>query len=339
MESLSKTALFRKYGGPECLEIELTAIPRPGPGEVRLKVDAFALNRADLLMLNNQHYTIPVFPSRIASEAAGVVDELGEGVTDLRPGDRVSTIPFHSEDSSRHGVAGEYAIVPAQFCAPWPSGFSSTEACSIWMQYLTAYFPLHEICPIKRGDSVLVAAASSSAGQAAVQIAKSLDAFVIATTRSEEKTEALLKAGADEVIVIAGVDDLAERVLLSTNGVGVKLAYDPVGGSFLDSYVEAMAIGGVIILYGLLSGEATTLPIVAMVRRASVMHPYSMFNHVSDASQLARGVNTVLEGLEAGTLRPLVDRVFQLSEIVEAYKYMESNQQCGKIVVDVTERG
>ena len=327
-----KAIRFHRMGGPEVLHIEEIELLPPGPNEVRIKVSAFALNRADLLLMVGQHYTAASFPSRIGSEASGIVDAVGENVSGFNVGDRVSTIPFHT---AIHGVQGEYATVPAQYLAPWPEGLSATEACSVWMQYLTAYFPFNEITQIGEGDWVLIAAASSSAGQGAMQIARAQGAKVVATTRTVKKQNLLQELGAHQVIVTEEEPDIATRILELTEGKGVKLAYDPIGGDFTSQYAEAMAWHGVIILYGVLAGTSTDIPVVPMVRRAAVLHPYSMFNHVSEPDQLKRGIHFISEKMKQGLLRPRIDHVFSFSDAIEAYHYMESNQQSGKIVVSL----
>ncbi len=327
----ARVVCFNAIGGPEVLSIEDMEKPRPGPGEVRLEVSAFALNRADCLFIRGQHYSQASLPSRIGSEAAGVVDAIGEGVSEFKQGDKVCTIPFHND---KYGVQGEFAVYPAQYVAPWPERLSAVQACSVWMQYLTAYFALLEVGKAGAGDFVLIAAASSSAGLGAIQLVTDAGATAIATTRTEEKQQFILRAGADHV-VITGQEDLARRIDEITDGAGVRLVYDPIGGPFLKSYVDALARHATIFLYGLLSGEPTVVEVVPMVRKAAILHPYSMFNHVSEPVQLARAKNYIQERLGDGRLTPLVDRVFDFEQVVEAYRYMESNQQKGKIVVRV----
>lgn len=327
----ARVVRFKRIGGPEVLSIEDIEKPEPGPGEVRLEVCAFALNRADCLFIRGQHYSQASLPSRIGSEAAGIVDAIGEGVSEFEPGDKVCTIPFHND---KYGVQGEFAVYPARYVAPWPERLSAVQACSVWMQYLTAYFALLEVGKAGTGDFVLIPAASSSAGLGAIQLVTDVGATAIATTRTDEKKQFILQAGAGHVVVTER-EDLARRIDEITDGAGVRLVYDPIGGSFLKSYVDALARHATIFLYGLLSGEPTVVEIVPMVRKAAVLHPYSMFNHVSDPVQLARGKNYIQERLGDGRLTPLVDRVFDFEQVVEAYQYMESNQQKGKIVVRV----
>ena len=220
------------------LELADVSVADPDKGEVRLKVSASALNQADILYINSMHYTELKLPSRIGSEASGVVEAVGAGVSDIKVGDRVSTVPFFSTAPERHGIHGEYAIVPAEFCAPWPEGLTEQEGCSVWMQYLTAYFSLKSLGELKAGDTALIIAGASSAGIGAIQIAKSLGVNVVATTRSANKNEFLKNVGADHVINTTDEASFHEQLQKMTGGKGVNFAFDPVAGSFLKAYTQ-----------------------------------------------------------------------------------------------------
>lgn len=335
---MSRVVQVRQLGGPEHLVIAETTPPEPGPGELRISVEAFALNRADLLYMNGQHYTELQLPSRLGSEAAGLVDSVGPGVTGWRVGDRVSSVPFFTSDSPRHGVQGEFALVPAAFVAPWPENFSAAEACATWMQYLTAYFALLDVGRLRAGQVLLVVAGASSAGLGAIQLAKAVGATVIATTRQASKVEALRQVGADQVIHTQGKAEFAAELRQLTDGAGVDVVYDPVGGSFPKAYMNGLARGARVIVYGLLDGDLDLqVPMLAAVRAMASVHPYSMFNHVTDPQALDQGVRFVLELIAAGRLRPQVDRVFEgIEQTVAAYQYMLEGAQQGKIVVRVS---
>lgn len=331
METFSAVR-FHRNGGPEVLQFDELPLPEPGPDEVRFKVHAFALNRADLMFIHGDHYTLPAFPSRIGSEASGVVDRVGDRVTTFKPGDRVTAIPFYTQ---RHGVQGEYAVVPEEYLTPWPPGLSEVEACSVWMQYLTPYFALVEEGRLTPEDHVLVTAASSSAGIGTVQLVKMLGAQVITTTRTPDKKAFLNELGADAVIV-TDEQDVAGEILRVTSGRGVRLVFDPIGGTSVQRYVEALAPHAIIFAYGSLSDEDPVAPLAPMVRKAAVLHPYSMFNHVNQPAQRSRGIEVITRGIAGGRLRPIIDRCFPYHEALQAYTYMESNQQKGKIVVQVS---
>lgn len=333
---MTETVSVVRLGGiglpADVLRIERTECPEPRAGEVGIRVKAFALNRADWLYTRGWHYTKPVAGSRIGSECSGVVEAVGPGVTRLRPGDRVATVPF---DTSDYGVHGEYAIVPERYTAPWPPDLSAVEATSVWMQYLTAYFAFVEVGALGALDHVLIAAGSSSAGLGAVQLAKLCGAHVTATTRSHSKVQPILEAGADVVLVVEDQVDLAAAILQATNGAGVRLVFDPVAGPFMQRYLPALSMHARIFIYGLLSGAPTELDIVSLVRRAAIVHPYSMFNHVCDPEQLERGIAFVLDAIKRRGLRPQVSQIFPYHRTIDAYRELDADSHFGKLVVDV----
>ncbi len=323
-----------KPGLEDGLQLEDAAVADPEKGEVRLKVSASALNQADILYINSMHYTELTFPSRIGSEASGVVEAVGEGVSDIKVGDRVSTVPFFSTAPERHGVHGEYAIVPAEYCASWPDGLTAQEGCSVWMQYLTAYFSLNTLGELKKGDTALIIAGASSAGIGAIQIAKSLGANVVATTRSASKNEFLKNIGADHVINTTDEAFFHEQLQEMTDGKGIKFAFDPVAGSFLKAYTQAMARDGKIAVYGMLSGTTDIIvPILDVIRTRTTVHAYSMYNYVSDPSLRKEGITYITKALESGKIKPIIDRVFALQDYKDAYAYMSNGSQCGKIIL------
>ena len=249
-------------------------------------------------------------------------------------GDRVSTVPFFSTAPERHGVHGEYAIVPAEFCAPWPEGLTEQEGCSVWMQYLTAYFSLKSLGELKAGDTALIIAGASSAGIGAIQIAKSLGVNVVATTRSANKNEFLKNVGADHVINTTDEAPFHEQLQKMTGGKGVNFAFDPVAGSFLKAYTQGMARDGKVAVYGMLGGGTDiVVPILDVIRTRTSVHAYSMYNYVSDSDLRKEGIDYICKALEGGKIKPIVDRVFSLQDYKEAYAYMSKGSQCGKIIL------
>lgn len=331
---MSKVVTFHELGGPDVLKIEEWEAPAPQKGEVLLDVAAFALNRADILFFQGLHYSLPTLPSRLGSEACGTIVAVGEGVDRFAVGDRVSTIPFAN---ARYGVHGEQAIMHQDFLASWPEELSAVEATSIWMQYLTGYYPIVDIGKSQKGDFVLVTAASSSAGLGAIEIARDAGACVIATTRSGAKSDAILSAGAHHVIATEK-ENVAERIMEISGGKGVRVIYDAVGGSLYDRYTDALAEDAVVFLYGLLDGEPTKVDVVKMVRKNAVLYPYSMFNEVRHPDRLERGMAYILERLKDGRLKPRInERIFTMEDAIESYRYMLSGKQVGKIVVQVSD--
>ncbi len=329
---MPKIVRFHQTGGPDVLKLEDLPLAEPGKGEVRMKVEAIGLNRAEIMLRKGQYLETPQLPSRIGYEAAGVIDAVGPDITDLRIGDRVSTIP--SFPMSQYGVYGESAIVPASAAAPYPDSLSAIEGAAIWMQYMTAYGALIEYGNLKTGDTVLITAASSSVGLAAIQIVKATGGVAIATTRGADKKAFLLQAGADHVIV-TDEEDLVERGTALTSGKGARLVFDPVAGPLLEQLAAVTAPGGIIFEYGALAPHPTPFPLFPALAKGLTIRGYTLFEIVKNPEMLKRGKEYIYQGLESGALKPIIDRTFPLAEIAEAHRYMVSNQQKGKIVVTV----
>lgn len=323
---------FHQTGGPDVLKLEDLPLAEPGKGEVRIKVEAIGLNRAEVMLRKGQYLETPQLPSRIGYEAAGVIDAVGPDITDLRIGDRVSTIP--SFPMSQYGVYGESAIVPVYAAAHYPDKLSAIEGAAIWMQYMTAYGALIEYGGLKKDDTVLITAGSSSVGLAALQIVKATGGLAIVTTRGADKKAFLLEAGADHVIV-TDEENLVEKGMSLTAGKGVRLVFDPVAGPFLEKLAGVTAPGGIIFEYGALSPNPTIFPLFPALAKGLTVRGYTLFEIVKHPEMLKRGKEYIYRGLESGSLKPIIDRTFPLTEIVEAHRYMVSNQQKGKIVVTV----
>ncbi|MCW3058632.1 MAG: putative quinone oxidoreductase [Capsulimonas sp.] len=331
---------FNQLGGPEVLYLEQVAAAEPKSGEVRIRVEAFGLNRAEALFRSGQYLEQPEFPSKIGIEAAGIVESVGPGVTQVRVGDRVAVAPGQS--MAQYGTHGDAAIVPASVLVKYPENISPIEAAASFMQYLTAYFAFVELANVQPGQTILITAASSSTGVAAIELAHLLGARAIATTRTQAKRQAILNAGADEVIVTAE-ENLPERVKEMTGGKGADLIYDPIAGGTLPLLAESVAWGGQIILYGFLDDAPTEFPLFSAFFRNFLLRTYMIYNFTGHAGLgLARnetayrkGVAFVVKALAEEALKPVIAATFPLKEIVQANQYLESNQQLGKIVVTV----
>jgi NADPH:quinone reductase-like Zn-dependent oxidoreductase len=332
---MARIVRFYQTGGPEVLKLEHVDVPPPGPGEVRIAVKALGLNRAEAMFRSGHYLEQPRFPARLGYEAAGTVEALGEGVRGLAVGDAVSTIPAFSQN--QYGVYGDTATVPASAVARHPASLSWAEAAALWMQYATAYGALIDIAGLKAGDTLLIPAASSSVGLAAIQMARMVGATPVALTRHGSKRKALLDAGAAHVIATEE-QDLVTEVKKLTGGKGARVVFDPVGGPTVGKLTAAMAPRGILFLYGALSPEPTPLPLMDVVSKSLTVRGYVLFEFTSDPPRLDRARQFIVEGLAAGKLKPLIARTFPLEQVVEAHRYMESNQQVGKIVVTVEDR-
>ncbi|MFG2617134.1 zinc-dependent alcohol dehydrogenase family protein [Streptomyces sp. NPDC048507] len=330
---MGKTVRFHEYGGPEVLRLEEVEAGEPGPGELLIGVEAIGVNRAEVLFRAG-HYIEPVegFPARLGAEAAGVVEAVGPGVTGFAAGDPVSVVPAFSMNG--YGVYAEHALVPARAVLHRPEGLGPVEGAAVWMPYLTAYGALVELGGLRAGDAVVLTAASSSVGLAAIRVARRVGAVPIATTRTAAKREALLAAGAAAVIV-TGEEDVVDRVRALTAGRGAALVFDAVAGPGVVDLARVVAPGGTLFLYGAVSGEPTPYPGFELGMPALNMRTYTVHEITTDPERLRRAEAFVRSGLESGAFRPAVDRVFALEDIAEAHRYMEAGNQVGKIVVTV----
>jgi NADPH:quinone reductase-like Zn-dependent oxidoreductase len=329
---MARIVRFHRIGGPEVLQIDTVDVPPPVAGEVRIAVKALGLNRAESMYRSGQYLEQPTFPSKLGYEAAGIVESAGAGVAGLKAGDAVSTIPSFAQ--SQYGVYGDVAIVPATAVVKHPPSLSWSEAAAVWMQYLTAYGALIDVAKLAQGDTVLIPAASSSVGIASMQIARMVGATPIALTRQNDKREALTRLGAAHVIATEKQDLVAEVIKL-TNGQGARVVFDPVGGPTVAKLTAAMARLGILFQYGALSTEPTPLPLMDVLGKSLTIRGYILFEVTSDPARLERGKQFVIDGLAAGKLKPVIAKSFPLAEIVAAHRYLESNQQIGKIVVTV----
>jgi NADPH:quinone reductase-like Zn-dependent oxidoreductase len=330
---MPKIVRFEHTGGPEVLKLFEEPLATPGKGEVRLRVEALGLNRAEAMFRAGVYLEAANLPSRLGYEAAGVVDAVGPGVTNVKVGDRVSTIPAFGLGS--YGVYGESAVVPAMAVASYPETFSPEQGAAIWMKFITAWMGLVDKGQLRKGQVALITAASSSVGLAAIQIAKATGATAIAVTRRAAKKPRLLQAGADHV-VITEQEDLAKRVAEITGGNGAHVIFDPISGPFVETLAQAAAHGGKLIVYGLLDMRPTPYPLFAAFQKSIWMHAFVLFEYTTNPALLEPAKRYVHDGLKSGALKPIIDpRPFRLDQIADAHRYLESNEQFGKIVVKV----
>lgn len=320
------------YSGYRGLRLEEEPLEEPGAGEIRLRVEAFALNWGDMdLMKDNYSFSFPRFPARVGIEAAGIVDAIGSGVEGFALDERVSTLPYFYDN---RGASTESLVIDARYVAKAPPNLSAVESASVWMQYMTAYFPLAEISKVGPGSFCLAAAATSTAGSASLEIGRILGATMIGTTRSPESEAYLREMGADHVIV-TGRDNVAERLREITGGKGIDMAFDPVGAGLIAQYSPALARNARIYFYGTLDTHAPQLPLMDMFQKNAVFHPYSLFNYVEDAEMCAKGKAFVYDALATGRIRPRIDRVYPMEQYVEAFDYLSQPRKThGKVVIE-----
>ncbi|MEU4394759.1 zinc-dependent alcohol dehydrogenase family protein [Kribbella sp. NPDC023855] len=328
------TVRFQETGGPDVLRLDDVEPGQPGPGEVLLRVDAIGLNRADILFRSGQ-YIEPVkqFPAGLGSESAGVIEALGPGVTGFAVGQPVSVIPNFSQND--YPQYSEGALAPVTALLPRPESVDAVSGAAVWMPYLTAYGAMVEVGHVRAGDVVVINAASSSVGLAAIHTANRLGATPVAVTRTSAKSQRMIDEGAAEVIV-SDEEDVAGRILALTSGRGAEYVLDAVAGPGVVDLARAVAADGTLFLWGAASGQPTPYPGFELGMPALNLRTYTVHEISREPERLRRAVAFVSAGLRSGEFRPVVDRTFPLADIAEAHRHLEANTHVGKIVVTVS---
>lgn len=320
------------YTGWEGLRLQDCAAEDPGPTEVRLRIEAFALNWGDNDLMHDRYsFSFSSLPARVGIESAGIVEAVGSDVTGIDVGDRYCTLPYFYD---KRGCSADTVLIDAAYITKAPEGLTAAESASTWMQFMTAYFPMVELAKAAPGRTILIPAGTSTAGNAAIQIAKLQGATVISTTRSEANRDYLIESGADHVFVDDG-GDVADFITRVTNGGGANASFDPVGGGFMVRYAEAMAQDGMLMLYGGLSETYDNPPFLPMMQKSMWFHAYSLFNYVENAEACERGKAYVYDALSNGSLVPKVDKVFPMEGYQDAWAYLRGKRETyGKVVVE-----
>lgn len=329
---MSKVIRFNRTGGAEVLEFVDVEVAPPAEHEVQIRVKALGINRAEIMYRNGQYVIDPVFPAKMGYEAAGDVTAVGAGVTGFQPGDRVSVIPAFS--FANYGMYGELVNAPAHALAKIPDGISYEQAAATWMKYVTAFGALVLMGGMKAGDTVVLGAATSSVGLAAIQIANMVGATPVALTRSLDVAPRLIEAGAAQVLT-SDDPDLSGKIRAISGGKGARLVFDPVGGPGAAALIRAMAHDGIYYQYGALSPEDLSVPVMDVLSRHLTLRGYELFEITEVPERLEAARQFITAGLSSGALKPVIDRLFEFDQIADAHRYMEAGQQIGKIVVRV----
>jgi NADPH:quinone reductase-like Zn-dependent oxidoreductase len=324
---MPRVVLFDEFGGPDVLHVLEEPVVEPAAGEVRVRIEAFALNPLDQMMRSGTSPApVPLPHSRLGVEGTGVVDALGPGTTGLEVGDAVivTAIP----DPSARGSYAEYTTIPASRVIARPAGLDIAQAAAIWVGYSTAYGALVEKARMRPGDHVLLTAASGSVGRAAIQVAQQIGAVPIAVTRHRAKVDDLLAAGA-AAVVATDHEDVAEAVRHHTGGAGADIVLDLVMGPGQQDLVKAARPGGTLVAAGFLDPRPTPFP----RGTGLTVFSYRSFEHTLDAVVVRRMAAFLNAGVRLGALRPAIDQVFALDDIVEAHHHLDKGLHAGKIVV------
>ena len=322
---------FSRTGDPDVLEFVNDGLLSPGDDDVLIEVRAIGLNRADAMFRRGEYIFEPVLPAKLGTEAAGIVRGLGKGVTHVAVGDRVNLVP--SFRMGAYGIYGDEIVVPGHAVVAQPEGLTFEQGACIWVMFLTAYGPLIEDARIQPGENVVISAASSSVGLAAIQLANMAGAIPIALTRTSAKRQRLFDAGAKHVIATSEADPASE-ILRITDGRGVRVAVDPVGGDLVPKLIEAMP-KGVIYLYGALGGTSMTVPVLQMLGQRVTIKGWIIADLLADEDRKRAAIRYVTDGLRRGLLSPVIDHVFAFGEMVEAHRRVESGKQFGKVAISL----
>lgn len=329
---MSRVVVFDEFGEPDVLHVVEEPVAEPAPGEVRVRIEAFAVNPLDLMVRSGVSFApVPLPHARLGIEGTGVVDALGPGTTGLRVGEPVilAAVP----DAHVTGSYAEYTTLPASQVIARPAGLGIPEAAAVWVGYSTAYGALVEKAGMRPGDHVLITAASGAVGRAAMSIARYIGAVPLALTRHTGKKDELLAAGAAAVVATDRMD-VVESVRDLTAGAGADIVLDMVGGPGQQQLLEAARPGGTLITAGFLDPRPAPSPEGTTLRTFR----YRGFDHTLDAVVVQRMAAFLNAGVRLGALRPAIDEVFTLDNVVEAHRHLEKGVHAGKIVVTVRPR-
>lgn len=292
-------------------------------------MEAICLNRLDQMMRAGT-YPRPIHlpHARLGCEGTGTIDAVGEGVEQFRIGDAVIVTALPASDLN--GTYADYTTVPASAVIVRPDGLDAVHSAALWVAGSTAYGALIEKAHMRPADHVLITAASSGVGLAAIQVANQIGAVPMAVTRQATKRDALLAAGASAVIVTVE-EDLQESVRRLTGGVGADIILDSVMGPGLSDLAQTARPGGTLVAVGRLDPRPASFPTTGPL----TIHRYVGFELFLDPDTTRRIAAFLSAGARSGTLQPTIDSVFTLDDVVRAHRHLETGDQIGKIVVTV----
>ena len=312
--------------GIDALEWKELPTAQPKAGEVLVEIKAASLNFPDLLIVQNKYQMKPPLPFVPGSEYAGVVQAVGDGVTELKVGQSVACL-------SGTGGFATHAIAPAALCMPLPPGFSHVDAAAFIMIYATSYHALVDRAQLKAGETLLVLGAAGGVGTSAIQIARTLGAKVIAAASSDEKCELCKSIGAD-VTINYTKENLRDAIKAATAGKGPDVIYDPVGGDVAEPAFRSIAWRGRYLVVGFASGPIPALPLnLALLKGASIVGVFWGDFARREPQANASMMKELAQWYAQGRIKPVIDRTMPMAELKAAYAHMGSRQVKGKLVM------
>ena len=312
--------------GPEGLVWKEVPTPEPGPGEVRIAIRAASLNFPDILIVQGKYQFKPALPFVPGSEYSGVVEALGEGVTNLKVGDAVAAM------GSTGGFA-THALAPAKQVLKLPPGFALEDAAAFALTYGTTHHALVDRAALKAGETVLVLGAAGGVGTSAIELGKVMGARVIAAASTDEKLALCKKLGADEVINYS-TESLKDKIKELTGGKGVDVVYDPVGGALAEAALRSMAWNGRYLVIGFAAGDIPKIPLnLPLLKGCSIVGVFwgSFVQREREAQR--RNVQELWEMFESGRLKPVVGETHALADYAAAFESLATRRAQGKVVL------
>jgi NADPH2:quinone reductase len=319
-----KAVRIHTFGGPDVLTYEEVELPEPGPGQVRVRIEAAGVNFIDIYQRTGL-YAVQR-PATAGQEAAGVVDALGPNVAGLQVGQRVAY-------SSQQGAYAEFAVVADSAVVPIPDGVETRTAAAVMLQGMTAHYLAKSTYPLQSGETALIHAASGGVGLLLVQIAKRQGARVIGTASTQEKADLARAFGADDMILYTQTD-FAEEIMRLTGGGGVHVVYDSVGKTTFDGSLDVLRPRGYLVLFGQSSGPVPPVDPRTLNRKGSLYLTRPTLRHyTATREELLWRSGELFRWIEDGELQVRIDRTFALSAAADAHRTMEGRQTKGKLLL------
>jgi NADPH:quinone reductase len=321
-----KAVRYHACGEPDVLRWESVSDPVPGADDVLIKIEAAGVNYADVMRRSGKYHFKIEFPAFLGTEAAGSVVKTGANVKNFSVGDRVFC------RTTLAGCQAEMVAAPASEVLSMPDGLSFVDAAAIPVIFLTAYHMLKTLAPVRKGETILIQAAASGVGTAAVQLAKVWGARVFATASSDEKLDLVKKLGADECINYQKTDFVSEVARL-TGGEGVNRVLECVGGDVLTKSIEALAPGGRLMIYGRASGNLP--PIMAEQLFAKNLHVIGLnIGGKPWTQEIHRAaLADIMALVSSAKVKPVISQIFPMAQVIDAHHHLSNRKTMGKVIL------
>jgi len=321
---MPKAIRFQRTGGPEVLEYQGVEVGAPGPGEVRVRHTFVAVNFIDIYYRIGRYPL--ALPNGLGSDAVGVVEAVGPGVTEVKPGDRVGYL------GGPQGAYADVRVMPADVLIPLPDGVSDSTAATLMMKGMTAQYLFRQVYPLKGGETILYHAAAGGVGLIACQWAEALGVRMIGTVSTDEKAEIARAHGCAEVIVTSR-EDIAKRVRELTDGKGVPVVYDSVGKDTLMASLDSLQVRGTLVSNGTTSGPVSIDTTVLAMKGSIWLTRPAMVHYMAPRAHMLAMADELFSLVEAGKIKSEPSHTYALRDAAEAHRALESRRTTGATVL------